>query len=172
MRDGLERSRRHDSVPPRRHAQRRDNVPRVRRSRNDRRDLGGVVLSEREQALVFGEVAEQYDEARPGYPDAVFDAIMEFGALQPGDRALEIGAGTGKATLPFVARGLDITALEPSAGMAAVLQGKGVDVVEERFDTYAVPQPFRLLFGAQSWHWVLCANRHELASAALESGGT
>jgi hypothetical protein len=75
---------------------------------------------EREQRLVFGEVAAQYEAARPSYPDALFETIINFGGLQPGDRALEVGAGTGKATAGFLARGLDVHALEPSAEMAAV----------------------------------------------------
>ena len=56
----------------------------------------------REQRTVFGEVAEQYERTRPGYPDELFDTVMRFGELEAGDRALEIGAGTGKATRGFV----------------------------------------------------------------------
>ena len=51
-----------------------------------------------EQRLIFGEVAAQYDQARPSYPDALFDAVVDYGGLGPHDDALEIGAGTGKAT--------------------------------------------------------------------------
>ena len=47
---------------------------------------------------MFGEVAEQYDAARPSYPDELFDTVIEYGGLTPGGTALEIGAGTGKAT--------------------------------------------------------------------------
>ena len=52
----------------------------------------------REQRLVFGEVAEQYDRSRPSYPDAMVDDLVELAGLGPGCRALEVGAGTGKAT--------------------------------------------------------------------------
>ena len=62
----------------------------------------------RSQRLVFGEVAQQYDEARPSYPAEVFDFVMSYGALKVGDDALEIGAGTGKATEKFIARGLHV----------------------------------------------------------------
>jgi SAM-dependent methyltransferase len=126
---------------------------------------------EREQALVFGEVAEQYDAARPGYPDAVFDAVIEYGGLRAGDRALEIGAGTGKATVPFAARGLDITPLEPSAGMAELLRTKGFEPVEQSFDAYEGGD-FALVFGAQSWHWVTQVDRYEHLAACLAPGGT
>ncbi len=128
---------------------------------------------EREQRLVFGEVADQYDEARPSYPDAVFDTIVEFGALEPGDRALEIGAGTGKATMGFVARGLDVHALEPSPEMGALLRAKGVRVEQGLFESWVAPaHGFRLVYGAQSWHWVGGDDRYERAAAALAPGGT
>ena len=128
---------------------------------------------EREQRTVFGEVAAQYDERRPGYPDAVFDTIISYGALRPGDRALEIGAGTGKATVGFTSRGLDVLALEPSPGMALVLAATGVEVVNTSFEEWTLePAAFRLVFAAQSWHWVAPDGRYEKVAATLQRGGT
>lgn len=127
----------------------------------------------REQGLVFGEVAEQYEAARPSYPDALFDAVVEYGSLRPGDAALEIGAGTGKATLGFVNRGLAVHALEPSAEMARVLRAKGVAVEASSFETWPdTAGSFRLVFAAQAWHWVRGADRYERAATALAPGGT
>lgn len=127
----------------------------------------------REQRLVFGEVAEQYDAARPSYPDALYETIIEFGGLHAGDRALEIGAGTGKATTGFVARGLAVHALEPSPEMAAVLRAKGVEVEETLFESWTPPpEPFRLAYAAQAWHWVGGDDRYERVAAALAPGGT
>ena len=128
---------------------------------------------DRAQSLVFGEVAEQYDAARPSYPDAVFDTVMEYGALRPSDAALEIGAGTGKATKGFVDRGLVVHALEPSAGMANVLRAKGVEVEEASFEEWPIRTgAFRLVFAAQAWHWVSGTDRFEKVAATLEPGGT
>jgi SAM-dependent methyltransferase len=125
-----------------------------------------------EQRLVFGDVAQQYDDARPGYPDELFNAVMSFGNLGPGDRALEIGAGTGKATTGFLTRGLDVHALEPSAGMAAVLRGKGVDAQETSFEDWALQrEAFRLVYAAQSWHWVRGDDRYDKVAAALAHDG-
>jgi SAM-dependent methyltransferase len=127
----------------------------------------------REQALVFGEVAEDYDAARPSYPDALFTTVMEFGQLVPGDAALEIGAGTGKATMGFIACGLAVDALEPSVEMARVLRAKGVPVEETPFEEWpARVGAFRLVFAAQAWHWVHGADRYDKVAEALTSGGT
>jgi SAM-dependent methyltransferase len=129
-------------------------------------------VSEREERLVFGEVAEEYDAIRPSYPDVLFDEVMEFGALTAGDRALEIGAGTGKATMRFLARGLRVHCLEPSEAMGAILRGKGAEVETTLFEDWAATNTFRLLYAAQAWHWVHGNNRYERAAAVLEPGGT
>jgi SAM-dependent methyltransferase len=127
----------------------------------------------REQALVFGEVAEQYEAARPSYPDELFATIVDYGGLRAGDAALEIGAGTGKATMGFVAHGLAVLALEPSAEMARVLRAKGVTVEETPFEEWPVrADAFQLVFAAQAWHWVHGPDRYDKVAHALTSGGT
>jgi trans-aconitate methyltransferase len=109
----------------------------------------------REQRTVFGEVAEDYDETRPEYPDALFDAVFEYGSLRAGDRALEIGAGTGKATRAVVARRVDVLALEPAPGMATVLRKSHSAVLDTTFEDWTLePRSFALVYAAQSWHWV------------------
>ena len=73
--------------------------------------------ADRPRRLVFGEVAGLYDRARPGYPASLIDDLVRW--AQPGARALEIGAGTGKATRLLAARGVSVLGIEPSAEMAA-----------------------------------------------------
>src|ERR1039458_4096462 len=75
----------------------------------------------REQRFIFGEVAELYDRARAGYSATLVDDVLSFvGVDSDRLRALEVGAGTGKATVAFAVRGLEILALEPSLEMATV----------------------------------------------------
>ena len=73
---------------------------------------------DREPRLVFGQVAERYDRVRPSYPNALVDEVI---ALAGRERALEVGAGTGKATLMFAQRGVAVHAVEPSAEMASAV---------------------------------------------------
>lgn len=77
----------------------------------------------REQRTIFGEVAELYDRARAGYPDGLIHDVLAHAGWVAGSRlrALEIGAGTAKATVAFAAHDVDVLALEPDAAMAAVL---------------------------------------------------
>ncbi|GAA0407104.1 class I SAM-dependent methyltransferase [Streptomyces luteireticuli] len=128
---------------------------------------------------VFGEVAEQYDTGRPGYPDRLVSDVLEFTGL-PAVEALEVGAGTGKATRAFAARpGVTLTCLEPDPRMAAVLSrtcaGRPhVTVVETDFETWRPPDRHRfdLLLSAQAWHWTAPEVRWSLARENLRPGGT
>ncbi|MFI6849944.1 class I SAM-dependent methyltransferase [Kitasatospora sp. NBC_00085] len=128
------------------------------------------------RSRVFGEVAELYDAARPGYADALVAEVLAYAAL--GDRAaVEVGAGTGKATLPFAALGTPLVCIEPDPRMADVLRRNtepypGVRVHAGSFEEW---QPdgrgFGLLLAAMSWHWVDPQRRWDLAHEALVPGG-
>ncbi|MFJ3876418.1 class I SAM-dependent methyltransferase [Streptomyces sp. NPDC090077] len=128
------------------------------------------------RARVFGEVAVVYDAARPGYSDALVSDVLDY-AAPGGGWALEVGAGTGKATVPFAERGTRLVCVEPDPRMAEVLRRNtarfpGVRVHVGGFEEW---QPggrrFGLLLAAASWHWVDPERRWDLACAALAPGG-
>ncbi|MCX4752051.1 class I SAM-dependent methyltransferase [Kitasatospora purpeofusca] len=127
---------------------------------------------------VFGSVAEIYDAARPGYPDVLVSAVLDYAAL--GDRpALEAGAGTGKATVPFAAAlNGPLTCIEPDARMAEILRRKTAAHPNVRIEVSSFEdwQPgdtrFGLLFAATSWHWIDPGRRWDLAHDVLAPGGT
>ncbi|HSN42845.1 MAG TPA: class I SAM-dependent methyltransferase, partial [Propionibacteriaceae bacterium] len=81
------------------------------------------------RASSFGAAAADYDAYRPSYPDAVVDWMLGETTFSFAPRTvLDLGAGTGKLTDSLVARGLDVIAIEPDAGMLAVLQARHPDV--------------------------------------------
>ncbi|MEV4621404.1 class I SAM-dependent methyltransferase [Asanoa sp. NPDC049573] len=123
-------------------------------------------------ARVFGDVADEYDRIRPGYPPALVDDVLDYARL--GDApAIEIGAGTGKATVAFAQRGVAITAVEPDEKMAAVLTRRVPDVavVTSSLEEYRPTRRYGLLYSAQAWHWTDPAGRWERAANALAPGG-
>ena len=128
------------------------------------------MMVDRGRSVVFGEAVEQYESARPGYPAELITEVLDYAPPGP---VLEVGAGTGKATAGFAARGVDLTCVEPDARMAAALTAKCPDVRVEIgiFEDYVPDRSFALLYSAQAWHWVDQDKRWDLAHAALAPSG-
>ncbi len=131
----------------------------------------------RERRLVFGEVADLYDQHRPAYPDRLIDDLVGLAGLDGRRAVLEVGAGTGKATMMFLARGIPVVAVEPSVEMAAIARrncsgysGVGFELSDfEHWDPSG--RRFPLLFSAQAWHWVQPAAGYAAARQALSRQG-
>jgi SAM-dependent methyltransferase len=68
-------------------------------------------------AVGFDRAAKEYERARPGYPPDAIDYVVS----QISGPVVDVGAGTGKLTRELVARGIDVLAVEPVAGMRAQL---------------------------------------------------
>ena len=101
---------------------------------------------------------------------------MEVTQLRPGDRVLEVGPATGKATLPLVRRGLQVTAVEPGAALAAQaranLAGHPVEILNRRFEDWdAQPGEFAAVVAATAWHWLSPDSRYGRAARALRPDG-
>ncbi len=122
---------------------------------------------------VFGEVAELYDDVRPDHPAEITDLVLSYagGAIAS---AVEIGAGTGKATALFAGLGFPITCIEPDPRMAERLTARfpEVTVASMTFEEW-IPPPggVPLLYGAMVWHWLDPETRVSLAARALSPGG-
>jgi SAM-dependent methyltransferase len=114
---------------------------------SDRRGLGRV----------FDEVAELYDRVRPGYPDELFADLVTRTGVRAGSAVLEVGCGTGQATLSLARLGLSVTAVEPGPAMAAKARERlgGTTVELSTFEDWDDRgRRFRLLVSASAWHWV------------------
>ena len=114
---------------------------------------------ERENRIHFDEIAVNYDKARWDYPAELFADIFEY--LGVGHKtALEIGAGTGKATAPFINAGYDVTAVEMGVNMSAFIREKfkeraNLNVITATFEDAALPDDtYDLIYAASAFHWV------------------
>jgi SAM-dependent methyltransferase len=121
-------------------------------------------------ATSFGTAAEQYERGRPLYPDLAVDWVLPPGAA----RVLDLGAGTGKLTRQLSARGLDVIAVEPSAGMREALRGAvpGASVLAGTAER--IPLADRCVDAvvvAQAWHWVDPARAVPEVARVLRPGG-
>ena len=122
---------------------------------------------------IFGEAAEQYDVGRPGYAGQLVPEVLAYAGATTRS-AVEVGAGTGKATVPFMAAGVAVTCVEPDPRMAAVLRrnAPAARIVVSTFDAWRPDAAYDLLYAATSWHWVAADRQWDLAHAALTSGGS
>jgi ubiquinone/menaquinone biosynthesis C-methylase UbiE len=105
------------------------------------------------QANSFGAAASTYERARPTYPDASVDWLLPAGT----PKVVDLGAGTGKLTRMIVARGIDVTAVEPSEGMLEQLRLALPDVSALRGSAEDLPlddSSVDAVLIAQAWHWV------------------
>lgn len=127
---------------------------------------------------IFGDDADQYDTARPGYPRQLVQDVLDFSALAAHVPALEVGAGTGKATLGFARSGVPLTCVEPDVRMARVLRRRcahlpdgDVTIEVADFEAWHPRRRYGLLYCAQAWHWIDPAVRWARARCALVPGG-
>lgn len=125
-----------------------------------------------ERAVIFGRDSAAYENARPGYPA---EAIDHVNSLVEADRAVEVGAGTGKATVDLARADLELICIEPSAEMAAVLAAKnlpGVSIVVSTYEDWRGEEhSMDLMFAAQAWHWVDRRTAYDKALSILRPGG-
>jgi SAM-dependent methyltransferase len=125
----------------------------------------------------FDVAAERYDRARPGYPPSVFDDLAELAGVGPGCRVLEIGCGTGQATVPLAERGCRIVAVELGAALATIARRNlarfpSARVIVAAFEDWPLPPaPFDVVVAATAFHWIDPAVRASKAAAALRPGG-
>jgi SAM-dependent methyltransferase len=131
----------------------------------------------RRYGQVFDQVAKAYDEARPGYPQALVDLALERGGLVSGARVLEVGCGTGKLTELLVTRGLHVDAVDPGENMIAAARRRvgpsdAVTFHLGRFEDIALPEgAFDAVFSATAFHWVDPAVGWAKAARHLRPGG-
>ncbi len=125
----------------------------------------------------FDQAADLYDRARPGYPPALFDDLAKLAGIGPGSRVLEIGPGTGQATVALAERGCQIVAVELGAQLATVARRNlarfpKVQVLTAPFEHWPLPaEPFDVVLAATAFHWIDPAVRVGKAAAALRPGG-
>jgi len=125
------------------------------------------------RALSFGAVAQAYERFRPGYPVELVDLVLRY-AGQPVRTALEIGAGTGKATRLFAQRGITVTATDPDPAMLAELRKHvpaDVTTVVAAFEDLPPGERYGLVYAAAALHWTKPEGRWSRMATLLEPGG-
>ena len=125
----------------------------------------------------FNTAAQLYDEARPSYPDVAIDWILDRTNIGSDDTLLEIGPGTGQATLKFAERGYKIRGVELGQNMADMLMQKvgnyNVTVDVGPFETWEPRTALQipLIYSATAFHWIDEDVRYHKTHDLLKDGG-
>jgi SAM-dependent methyltransferase len=105
------------------------------------------------RARSFGAVADRYARARPGYPMAAVEWLLE---AAPGCDVVDLAAGTGKLTQAIVETGAVVVAVEPDEGMRAALElaAPGVEALAGTAESVPLPEASSdAVLVAQAFHW-------------------
>jgi len=83
-----------------------------------------VLHDDEDRKRSFGLHAELYDGVRHRYPTLLVERVLAYANVTSASRLLEVGSGTGIATLPFAERDCAIECVELSEAMANVARAK------------------------------------------------
>jgi SAM-dependent methyltransferase len=128
---------------------------------------------------LFDAAAREYDHHRPAYPDEAISDIVWLSKIGPASRLLEIGCGTGKATVQFASRGFAIDCIDPGRNLVAFARKKcrkwkkKISFTVDTFENVELPpHSYDLVFSAHAFHWVRPKVRLKKANAMLSNNGS
>ncbi len=136
------------------------------------------VRVDRRRAGLFEASALDYDLYRPGYPFVVVSRIVSLARLRSSSRLLEVGCGTGKATVHFASRGFTIDCVDPGQRLIAFARHncrawQNVTFTRATFEEIPLEESrYDLVYSAQAFHWVDPEIRVAKAARLLRDGGS
>lgn len=108
----------------------------------------------------FGRTSADYERYRPGFPANFFDRLESRGWIAPGQRAADLGTGTGSLALGFAGRGLQVTGIDIApellevARHAADQAGLPAAFVNGPAEATSLDSSaFNLVSAGQAWWW-------------------
>jgi SAM-dependent methyltransferase len=125
----------------------------------------------------YDAVAPIYNDVRPDYPSAVYEAIARYGNLPADPSVLEVGVGTGQATVRMVQAGWRVFGVEPGAELATIARNRLANYPESsvctsRFEDIEVRNHFfDVVASATAWHWIDPSVGYGKAAQALKPTG-
>lgn len=128
--------------------------------------------------LTFNEDEFNYDKYRPTYPKELFSDIINYSHISIDDKALEIGIGTGQATLPILQSGCTVTAIELGNNLTEYVKDKfnnykNFNVINGDFMEYPIKSDFfNLVYCATAFHWLPLEHGYAKIKKILKYNGT
>ena len=125
----------------------------------------------------FDTAVSLYEKMRPGYVDDIYRAIFEYVHIDENSRVVEVGSGSGQATLPVLKTGCELTSVEYGENFSELLRNKFKEyerfkVITGKFeDVNLENNTFDLVFSATAFHWVPEEIGYPKLHSILKDGG-
>ena len=125
----------------------------------------------------FDVFANNYHSVRPGYPAILFEDVRDRCGISSASRLLEIGAGSGIATVELAKLGCHVVAIEPGAHLAAIAReqaGKfeNVEVFEGTFENFQTRNRFDAILAFTAFHWLNEGDKYQRVLDLLNGSGS
>jgi len=127
----------------------------------------------------FGKTAKDYATHRAGFPPEMFRRLAARGIGLPGQRALDLGSGTGSLARGWAKQGAEVTALDISAEMLAQAEAlsrdQGLTIAFRQAPAERTGLPsgsFDVAAAGQCWHWFDGPAAAREAARVLKPQGT
>jgi len=125
----------------------------------------------------FDKVVDKYEKFRPGYPDDLYRMLFEYAPIDGSSKVVEVGIGSGQATLPVLKTGCALTAVEYGENFSKLCEKKFAEykkfsVINEKFENVSFPgSQYDLVYSATAFHWVPEAIGYPKVYDMLKPGG-
>jgi SAM-dependent methyltransferase len=125
----------------------------------------------------YSPAAEAYNKARPRYPKALINQVVEIAQLSSDSKILEVGCGPATATVGFAPLNCSITCLEPNPDFYQLAQQNcqsypNVEIQNTSFEEWTMEsQKFDAVLAASSFHWIPPEVGYFKSAQALKENG-
>lgn len=124
----------------------------------------------------FDDYAGDYDMVRPGYPTQLFKDIKDNCEVGTNSRLLEIGAGSGIATIELAKFGGHVIGIEPGANLAKIAKKQtkaldNVEIVETMLENFRTEKKFDMILAFTAFHWIDGNVKYQKVEEMLEDNG-
>lgn len=125
----------------------------------------------------FDTTVSSYDKMRPGYVDELYQTIFNYIQIGENSNVVEVGSGSGQATLPVLKTGCKLTAVEYGENFSELLKEKfsnypKFSVITGKFEDAALnDDDYDLVFSATAFHWVPEEIGYKKVFDMLKKGG-
>ncbi len=131
-----------------------------------------------DKRFTFNKNVKNYDKWRPTYCKELFSDIIQYSELNQYKKAIEVGIGTGQATLPILISGCDVTAIELGKDLAEFSKEKfkkfkNFSICNTSFEDFKCDDnSIDILYSATAFHWIPEDIGYPKALMLLKNNGT